>query len=146
MLRSVPNRPQGSQRGSLCRRQTFPSADIQSLVGSVAPQCPHSLAALQIPDVDDIVIPATGKSAAIRADFERLDCTLMPFAHPHALLMLKVPPAQHAITAAAEQQFSRRTPGQRVHFLARLAPAVQSLPAPPIPAETPPTPSTPTTP
>src|SRR5258708_11668204 len=145
MLRSVLNRPQGSQRGSLCRRQTLHSADIQSFVGPVTLERPQPLAARQILEVDDIVIPATGKSAAIRADLERLDCTLMPFAHPHALLMLKVPPAQHAIAAAAEQQFSRRAPGQRVHFLARLAQGVQSLPAPHIPDEKLPTAFTPTT-
>src|SRR2546423_5158902 len=59
----------------------------------------------------------------------------MPFPHPHAFLMLKVPPAQHAITAAAEQQFSRRTPGQRIHFLAWLVQGVQLLPALHIPDE-----------
>ncbi len=104
---AILNRPQRSQRGSLCVCQALHPADIQSLVRPVTPQRPPKLAALQIPHLDRAIIPATDQPLAIRAALERLDRPLMGLAHPHALPMPQVPPTQHAIAAATKQVRSR---------------------------------------
>src|SRR5713226_6199472 len=70
-------------------------------------------AALQLPDVDSTVIPATDQPLAIRAALERLDRPLMRFSHPHALPAVHLPPAHHPVTASTEHQLSTRSPGQR---------------------------------
>ena len=102
-LRSALNRPQRSQAGSLRLGQSPDPCDIEPLIGSVTPQRAQVRAALQLPDVESIVIPATGQQAAIRAQLERLDRALMCLSHPHALPVLQIPPAQHAIAAPTDQ-------------------------------------------
>src|SRR5712691_9047528 len=92
-------------------------------------------AALQLPDVDSAVIPATGESLAIRAALERLHRPLMGLSHPHTLPTLQVPPAQYAIAAATQQLRSARTPGQRLHDRVWLAQGVQTLPTARVPNE-----------
>src|SRR5438270_8171122 len=86
------------------------------------------LTALEIPHLNSIVVPATGQSPAMGTFSKRLDRPLMPLLHHQALPALRVPPAEHAIAAATDQQRSGQTPGQRVHDRARLAPCVQALP------------------
>src|SRR5713101_5323142 len=82
---------------------------------------------LQVPDVDDTIIATTGQKAAIRADHERLDRSLVSLLHSYALPTLQVPPANDPITTAAGERAPIVTPGQRVHFLARLTQGVQAL-------------------
>src|SRR5258708_336350 len=82
---------------------------------------------LQVPDVDDTIIATTGQKAAIRADHERLDRSLVRLLHSYALPPLQAPPANDPIATATDQLSSARTPGQRVHFLARLTQGVQAL-------------------
>src|SRR5260221_8746595 len=132
---SILNGPQGTQRGLLRLGQAPDARDIEALVGPVTPQRLQQIAALEIPDVDDTIIPATGEPAAIRAALERLDRPLMRLSHSHALSLLQVPPAQHAIAAATKQHHAGRAPGQRIHDRARLAQGVQALPTLHIPDE-----------
>src|SRR2546425_12114303 len=74
--RSALHRPQRAQRRLLRLGQALPPADIEALVGAVAPQRPQMLATLEIPDVDGPVIAATGEPLAIGTHSERLDCPL----------------------------------------------------------------------
>src|SRR5258708_6357710 len=127
---SILNGPQGTQRGLLRLGQAPDARDIEALVGPVTPQRLQQLAALEIPDVDDTIIPATGEPAAIRAALERLDRPLMRLSHSHALSLLQVPPAQHAIAAATQQHHAGRAPGQRIHD----RPTGRCLWSPPTPA------------
>src|SRR2546426_3856292 len=69
----------------------------------------------------------------------------MSLTYPHAFPAVHVPPAQHAIAAATDQQHFRWTPGERVHDRARLAPSVQALPTVRVPDEELPTTSAPAT-
>src|SRR5205823_5394653 len=121
------HRPQRAQRRLLRLGQSLHPADIEALVGPVAPQRPQMLAALEIPDVNGPIIAATGEPLAIGTHSERLDCPLMPLPKRQALPALHVPPAHAPIAAATEQHRSRRTPGQRVHDRARLPPGMQAL-------------------
>src|SRR5436853_7934734 len=75
------NRPQGAQRCLLRLGQSSDPRDIEALVGPVTPQRLQQIAAMEIPDVDDTIIPATGEPAAIRAALERLDRSLMRLSH-----------------------------------------------------------------
>src|SRR5690242_19767980 len=59
------HRPQRTQRRLLRLGQALRPADIEALVGPVAPQRPQMLAAVEIPDVDGSVIAATGEPLAI---------------------------------------------------------------------------------
>src|SRR6516162_9029202 len=93
------------------------------------------LAALQLPDVDSAIIPATGQPLAIWAAPEGLDRPLMRLSYPHARGVLQVPPAQHAIAAPTDQYRSSRAPGQCVHDLARLVQAIEALPTARVPDE-----------
>src|SRR5258708_18823668 len=70
-------------------------------------------APLEVPERDGPIIPATGQRAAIGTHLERLDCSLMRFAHPHALQARHLPPAQPAVTASTEHQLFIESPGQR---------------------------------
>src|SRR6266849_4003947 len=92
-------------------------------------------AALQTPDVDGPIIPATGEPLAIRVQLERPDRPLMGLSHPYTFPTLQVPPAQHAIAATTQQQRSARIPGQRMHDRVWLAQVVQAFPATRLPAE-----------
>src|SRR5258708_4621284 len=65
--RRTLNRAQRSQRRLLRLGQSPDPGDIESLVGSVTPQCLHLLAALEVPQGDGPVIPATGQPAPIGA-------------------------------------------------------------------------------
>src|SRR5260370_25225658 len=85
------------------------------------------LAALQLPDVDSAIVPATGQRAAIGTHLERLDCPLVRPAGVHALSSLDVPPAEHTVAATADQHRAGRTPGERIHDLAQFAQRVQEL-------------------
>src|SRR6266436_909578 len=133
--RSALHRSQRAQRRLLRLGQALHPADIEALVGPVAPQRPQVLAALEIPDVDGPVIAATGQSAAIGTHSERLDRPLMPLPKRQALPALHVPPAYAPIAAATEQHRSSRTPGQRAHNRARLAPGLEALPTGHLPDE-----------
>src|SRR5712671_2074471 len=86
------------------------------------------LAALQIPQLNGIVVPATGQSPAIGTHPERLDRPLMLLPKRQALPVLHIPPAQVPIAAATDQHRSGRTPGERVHDNVRLVPGLQALP------------------
>src|SRR6266496_1876614 len=92
--------PQRSERSQLGLGQALSPCDIEALVGSVAAQCAAMLTALQVPERDSPVVPATGQRAAIGTHLERLHHPLMRFLHPHALPALHIPPAQPAITAS----------------------------------------------
>src|SRR3989442_15703793 len=105
--------PQGTQRGLLRLGQAPDARDIEALVGPVAAQCAAMLTALQGPERDGPIIPATGQNAPIGTHLERLDCPLMRFSHQHALPAVHLPPAQPTITASTEQQLSTGSPGQR---------------------------------
>src|SRR5712692_12013716 len=94
--------PQRTQRGLLRLGQAPDARDIESLVGSVPPQRLEMLATLEIPERDSPVIPAAGQNAAIGTHLERLHGPLMRLLHPHALPILDLPPAQHAITASTD--------------------------------------------
>src|SRR2546421_11801840 len=109
--RSSLNRPQLTQGRLLRLGQSLYSADIEPLVGPVAPQCPYMLTALQIPHLNSIVVPATGQSTTIETFSKRLDRPLMPLSRSPALPVLHVPPAYSPIAAATEQHLSSRTPG-----------------------------------
>src|SRR5712692_1726829 len=85
------------------------------------------LAALQLPDVDSAIVPATGERAAIGTHLERLDCPLVRPARVHALSALDVPPAEHTVAATADQHRTGRTPSERIHDLAQFAQGVQAL-------------------
>src|SRR5579864_1338153 len=85
------------------------------------------LAALQLPDVDSTIVPATGQRAAIGTHLERLDCPLVRPARMHALSALDVPPAEHTVAATADQHRAGWTPGERIHDLAQFAQRVQAL-------------------
>src|SRR5207302_81733 len=115
--------------------QSLRTADIEPLVGPVAPQRPQMLATMEIADVDGPVIAATGQHAPIGTHSKRLDCPLMPLPKRQALPALHVPPAHAPIAAATEQHRSSRTPGQRVHDRARLPPGLQALPTGHLPDE-----------
>src|SRR6266704_1880402 len=133
--RSALHRPQRAQRRLLRLGQSFYPADIEALVGPVAPQRPQMLAALEIPDADGTVIAATGQRAPIGTPSERLNRPLMPLPKRQALPALHVPPAYAPIAATTEQHRCGRTPGQRVHDRARLAPGLQALPTGHLPDE-----------
>src|SRR6266852_5360629 len=85
------------------------------------------LTALQLPDVDRAIVPTTGERAAIGTHLERLDCSLVRMARLHALPALEIPPAEHTVTAPADQHRAGRTPRQRMHDLAQFAQRVQEL-------------------
>src|SRR5258708_34556510 len=85
------------------------------------------LGALQLPDVDSAIVPATGERAAIGTHLERLDCPLVRPARVHALSALDVPPAEHAVAATTDQHRAGRTPGERIHDLAQFAQRVQEF-------------------
>ena len=70
VARLVLHGPQRPQCGLLRLGQPSNPCDIQALIGPVPPQRSQMLAALDIPDVDDAIIPATGEPRAIRAAFE----------------------------------------------------------------------------
>src|SRR5947209_10611731 len=53
------NCPQGTQCGLLRLGQAPDGRDIEALVGPVTPQPLQQIAAVEIPDVDDTIIPAT---------------------------------------------------------------------------------------
>ena len=76
------------------------------------------LAALQLPDIDGAIVPATGERAAIGTHLERLDCSLVRMARVHARAALDVPPAEHAVAVTADQHRAGRTPSERIHDLA----------------------------
>src|SRR6266702_2609774 len=105
--------PQRSERSQLRLGQAPDARDIQSLVGAVAAQRAERLAALQVPERDGPVIPATGQRAPIGTHLERVHRPLMGFSHPYALPAVNIPPAQPAITASTDHQLSTRSPGQR---------------------------------
>src|SRR5207237_892427 len=100
--RSALHRPQRAQRRLLRLGQALHPADIEALVGAVAPQRPQMLATLEIPDLDGPVIAATGEPLAIGTHAERLDCPLMPLPKGQALPALHVPPVHAPIAAATE--------------------------------------------
>src|SRR5258708_28614786 len=85
------------------------------------------LGALQLPDVDSAIVPATGERAAIGTHLERLDCPLVRPARVHALSALDVPPAEHTVAATADQHRASRIPSERIHDLAQFAQGVQAL-------------------
>src|SRR5260370_42326866 len=64
------NRPQRMQRGSLSLGQALHPADIQALVGPIAPQGSLQLATREIPHLDRAVIAPTGEPSAIPAALE----------------------------------------------------------------------------
>src|SRR5206468_550324 len=115
--------------------------DIESLVGPVAPQRSQVLAVLKIPHLDGTVIAATGQHAAIGADPERLDRSLMRLSHHHTLPTLHVPPAKHPVAASTDQQISQLTPIQGKHTPAMPTQGLQALPAVGIPHEQLPSPA-----
>src|SRR3989442_1404244 len=100
--------PQRTQRCLLRLSQALDPSNIEALVGPVAPQRPHMLAALEIPDVDGPVLPATGQPAAIGTHLERMHRPLMGLLHPHALPALHVPPAQPAVTPSTDKPLPTR--------------------------------------
>src|SRR5258708_35845081 len=53
----------------------------------------------------------------------------------HALPTLEIPPAEHTVTAPADQHRAGRTPRQRIHDLAQFAQRVQELSTVRIPDE-----------
>src|SRR5258708_14453799 len=112
---SILNGPQGTQRGLLRLGQAPDARDIDALVVPVTPQRLQQLAALEIPDVHDTIIPATGAPAAIRAALERPDRPPMRLSHSHALSLLQFTPAQHAIAAATQQHHAGRALRHRIH-------------------------------
>src|SRR3989440_6243441 len=101
--------------------------NVEPLVRPVSPQCAKMLAALQIPDVDSAIVPATGERAAIGTHLEGLDCPLVRQARVHALSALDVPPAERAVAATADQYRASRAPGERIHDLAQFAQRVQEF-------------------
>src|SRR2546425_829446 len=129
------NRAQRAQRRLLRLGESPDPGDIESLVGSVATQRAQVVAALQIPYHDSTIISTAGQEETIRTMFERLDRALMRLSHLYALPEPQVPPAQQAIAAATDQHRSTRTPSQRVHPRARLAPGMQALSTARIPDE-----------
>src|SRR5713101_626315 len=112
--RSALNRTQREQRCLLRLGQSPDPVDSKSLVGSVTPQSPQLLPALEVPQVNGPVIPATGQPAAIGTSPERTDRPLMRLSHPHALPALHIPPAQHAVTTPTDQQVPARAPGDGI--------------------------------
>src|SRR5215469_2359310 len=106
MCRSILNRSQCTQRRLLRLGEPSDLRDIEPLIESVTPQYPQLLAALEVPQLNGIVITTTGQYLSIGTHAERLDCPLMPLLHPQALPTLHVPPAQHTIAIATEQQCS----------------------------------------
>src|SRR5450631_590838 len=105
--------PQGIQRCLLCCGETPNSRNIDSFVGSIAPQGLEILAIVQIPEHNGSIIPTTGKLRSIGAYLDRLHCSLMRLLYPYALSAVDLPPAQHAVTASTDQHLSTRTPGHR---------------------------------
>src|SRR5438105_843922 len=101
--------------------------NIEPLVGAVSPQGAQMVAALEIPDVDSAIVPATGERAAIGTHFERLDCSLVRQARVYALSALDVPPGECAAAATADQHRAGRTPGERIYDLAQFAQRVQEF-------------------
>src|SRR5258708_30257613 len=79
---SILNGPQGTQRGLLRLGQAPDARDIEPLLPPVTPQCLQQIAALEIPDVDDTIIPATGQPAPIGTHLERLHGPLMRLLYP----------------------------------------------------------------
>src|SRR2546425_8702414 len=112
--KSALNGPQRAQRCLLRLGQSPDPGDSESLVGSVTPQSSQLLAALQVPQGDGPVIPATGQPEAIGAPPDRTDRPLMRLSHPHALPALDIPPAQHAVTTPTDQHLPARAPGDGI--------------------------------
>src|SRR5258708_11667084 len=123
------NGPQCVQRRPLCLGQSLDPGDIESLVGSVTPQCPQLLPALEVPQDDGPVIPATGQPAPIGTSPERTDRPLMRLSHPHALPALHIPPAQHAVTASTDHEVPARAPGDGIDGTAMSSKGSHELPA-----------------
>src|SRR5260370_11856045 len=101
--RSALNRAQREQRCLLRFCQPPDLGDSKSLVRSVTPQRPQLLPALDVPQGDGPVIPATGQPAPIGTSPERTDRPLMRLSHPHTLPALHIPPTQHAVTTPTDQ-------------------------------------------
>jgi hypothetical protein len=89
-----------------CCADAGQTADVHAFIRSVAPQSLEIRATVQIRPI----IAAARQLGPIRASPERLHRPLMGIAHPHALAALHIPPAQPAVSAAADQQFLARTP------------------------------------
>src|SRR6266700_3086146 len=109
--RLVLNGPQRSQCRDPGLGQPLHPCNVEPFVGSVATQCAQQLSALEVPDVDGVVIPATGQQMPIGAYPKRLDCSVMSLAHRYALSSPHVPPAQYPIAPSTHQQVSALTPG-----------------------------------
>src|SRR5579859_316783 len=119
--------PQRSQRCLLRLGHPPDSCNIEPLVRAISPQCAQMFAALQLPDVDRAIVPATGERAAIGTHLERLDCPLVRPERVHALSALDIPPAEHAVAVTADQHRAGRTPSERIHDLAQFAQRMQEL-------------------
>jgi hypothetical protein len=112
--------PPRLQRGLLCLGETPDARDSEALIGSIPPQRVQRLAALEVPEPDGPVIPATGQPAPIGTHLERLHGSLMRLSipvpqtgFPHTLATLHLPPAQRTITAPTDQPLPTRTPDHR---------------------------------
>src|SRR3989441_6632018 len=141
-LRYVPgvpspllNCPQRAQRRLLRLGQSFHPADIEALVGPVAPQRPQMLATLQVPERNDPVFPATGQPAAIGTHLERMHRPLMGLLHPHTLPTVNSPPAQPAVTTSTDKPLPTGSPAQRRDHPRMPQKGVHALPALRIPHE-----------
>src|SRR5947209_6393721 len=104
------NRSQRAQCGSLCVCQALHPANIEALVGPIAPQRAQVFAALEIPDVDGTITAPTGQPRAIGAPCHAQDHATMPLQRSSKSAVGSPPQAHAAIIAATGQMRPVRTP------------------------------------
>src|SRR5262245_2825603 len=83
--------------------QPLDPRDIEPLIRTVRFVRLEMLACLRVPYLDSPVVAAASQLTPVRTPPQRLDRSLVGFAHPDTLAGAHVPPAQHTGTIAADQ-------------------------------------------
>ena len=99
------------ERLFLCVGQALDAGDVAPLIGTIAAQRLHVLAALHLPDLDGSIIAAASEEATVGTGAQGLYRSFVPLSRQAALPVLRIPPAESAITARADQAFAVRAPG-----------------------------------
>ena len=82
--------------------QALDTGDVEPFIRAIAAQRLHVFAALHLPDLDGSIVPAAGEEATVRTGSQRLYRSFVPLSRQDALPVLRIPPAEHAITARAD--------------------------------------------
>src|SRR5690348_9482681 len=97
------HRTQRSQCRALGLGNTSQTGYIHPFIRSINPQCVLQRSALNIPEVNDAIFPATEQCRTVRADTQRTNPALVSLLRVDVGSTLCIPPADHAGHAAAKE-------------------------------------------